>query len=133
MNQPEPFMRVFNREKAIERNVRIGARLHCARAHVRPNRAQFAREVGVDVSTIRKIEEGKRGVSRELMEHLAHALRISLDYLEWGSLNGVDPELAAFLEEHCQAELLGRPRKSLTTEAVRTPTTPMGISNRQGH
>lgn len=99
---------LYKGDEAKERHRGIGMRLRCARMFVEPNRAEFARKANVDVSTVRKIEQGDRSGSRLLLEHFAHLLRVSMEYLEWGSLSGVDPEMAAYLRANCQDELAGR-------------------------
>lgn len=75
----------------------IGKRVQWAREQVEPNRSEFARAIGVDVSTIRNIENGTRGASVALLQSICHSLRISFEYVLTGSLNGVDPVLARLL------------------------------------
>lgn len=77
--------------------VERGLRVRWARELVEPNRAQFARKLQVDTSTIRNIENGSRNPSLELLERICHALRISPDYVVKGRFTGVDPEMAALL------------------------------------
>lgn len=74
-----------------------GLRIRWAREIVEPNRLQFARKLGVDVTTIRDIETGKTNPGIELAWRLFHSIRIDLGYVVAGRLNGVDPELAALL------------------------------------
>jgi transcriptional regulator with XRE-family HTH domain len=74
-----------------------GLRIRWAREIVEPSRLQFARKLGVDVSTIRDIETGKTNPGIELAWRLFHSIRISLDYVVAGRLIGVDPELVALL------------------------------------
>jgi DNA-binding XRE family transcriptional regulator len=75
----------------------IGERIQWARNPVEPNRAAFARDLGVDRTTLQKIEDGDRAPSIFLVIELAHALRVSTDYILLGSLRGVDGELAGRL------------------------------------
>lgn len=74
-----------------------GRRIRWAREIVEPNRLDFARKLGVDVSTIRNIENGKANPGLQLAHRIFHSLRISLSYVVDGRLNGVDPELATML------------------------------------
>jgi transcriptional regulator with XRE-family HTH domain len=80
-----------------EKRAKRGERILWARQIVEPNRMEFARKLGIDVTTARDIESGKRNPGVELLYALCHSLRISLDYIVKGSLYGVDRELAAQL------------------------------------
>lgn len=86
----------------------LGKRLKWARELVEPNRSKFAQSLGVDVSTIRNIENGSRSPSVALLLYLCHTLRISIEYLLNGELRGVDGELAALLSVR-HPELMPRP------------------------
>jgi transcriptional regulator with XRE-family HTH domain len=109
----------------------LGKRLKWARELVEPNRAEFARSLGVDHSTIRNIENGTRGPSVALLMTICHSLRISFEYLLQGELRGVDGELAALLSAH-HPELrlppeqarskLGRDAGHSSARGARTPT-----------
>jgi transcriptional regulator with XRE-family HTH domain len=78
---------------------RIGQRVRWARELVSGETAtNLAAFLGVDTSSLRHIERGARLPSIHLLMTLCHALRISPQYLLWGSLEGVDPELAARLK-----------------------------------
>ena len=91
--------------------IEIGRRIRWARELVEPNRAAFARLMGVDTSTLTKIEDGSRAASIFNILDIAHRLRVTPDYILWGSLRGIDGELAALLvKEH--PELLERSRKA---------------------
>jgi transcriptional regulator with XRE-family HTH domain len=93
----------------------MGERILQAREIVEPNRSTFARAIGVDVATIRKIEDGTRVPSLFMLEHICHSLRISFDYVMDGSLNGVDPELAVLLiERYPQLRQRPEPRREST-------------------
>jgi len=74
-----------------------GARIRWAREILEPNRLEFARKLGVDVTTIRNIETGKTNPGLQLAQRICHSLRISLAYVVDGQLSGVDPEMAALL------------------------------------
>lgn len=71
-----------------------GERILWARKIVEPNRLEFSRKLGIDATTARDIETGRRNPGVELLYAICHSLRISLDYIVKGSLKGVDPELA---------------------------------------
>lgn len=75
----------------------VGQRLLWARELVEPNRAAFARSLGLDRSTVQKIEEGDRPPSIFNVLEFSHALRVTPDYLLTGSMRGIDGELAARL------------------------------------
>jgi len=74
-----------------------GERIRWAREILEPNRLDFARKLGVDVTTIRNIENGKANPGLQLAQRICHSLRISLSYVVDGLLTGVDPEMAALL------------------------------------
>jgi len=78
----------------------IGNRIRWARELVIPNRAEFARLEGIDPSTIAKIEDGSRPPSVFNVIGFARRLRVSADYILFGSMRGVDSELAALLALH---------------------------------
>jgi len=85
----------------------IGERLRWAREIIEPNRAAFAREIGVDRTTVQKIEDGDRPPSVFNILSFCHALHVSPNYLLLGSMQGMDGELAAALgARHPE---LGRP------------------------
>lgn len=75
----------------------IGKRIKWARELVEPNRAAFARAMGVDRSTLQKIEDGGRPPSIFNVLDIAHKLRVTPDYILKGTLKGVDGELAGLL------------------------------------
>lgn len=83
----------------------IGQRIKWARELVEPNRAEFARTLGVDRSTLQKIEDGTRAPSVFNILEISHILRISPDYILTGNLKGVDGEIAGRLV-HNHPELL---------------------------
>lgn len=75
----------------------VGKRIRWARELVQPNRAEFARLMGVDRSTVRDMESGRRPPSIFSVLELSHRLRVTPDYILLGTLRGVDGELAARL------------------------------------
>lgn len=73
----------------------IGKRIAWARELVIPNQSECARLLGVDASTLNKIERGDRAPSVFLIIALSNRLRVSTDFLLKGVLNGrTDEELA---------------------------------------
>lgn len=60
-----------------------------------PNQSECARLLGVDASTLNKIEKGDRAPNVFLIAALSNRLRVSTDFLLKGVLNGrTDEELA---------------------------------------
>ena len=112
----------------------LGIRLKWARVLVEPNRSDFAKSLGVDVSTIRNIENGTRGPSVQLLMAICHSLRISFEYLLQGDLRGVDGELAALLaEQHPELRpptdpIRGRPGKATPSNSVRGSKTQLMVA-----
>ena len=82
------------KEEAIE----FGNRLRWVRELYGDSPTRLAADAGVDTSTIRYIERGQRMPSVPLLKMLVHVLRISPQYLLYGSLEGVEPVLAAKLK-----------------------------------
>ncbi len=73
----------------------IGKRITWARELVFPNQSECARLLGVDASTLNKIEKGDRAPSVFLILSLSNRLRVSTDFLLKGVLNGrTDEEMA---------------------------------------
>lgn len=73
----------------------IGTRITWARELVFPNQSECARLLGVDASTLNKIEKGDRAPSVFLIMSLSNRLRVSTDFLLKGVLNGrTDGEMA---------------------------------------
>lgn len=89
-----------NPQDTMENRKARGMRIRWARELVEPTRTEAARKLGIDVSTLRYIEDGKTNPGVYLTLKLCHSLRISLDYIVAGTLTGVDPELAALLVAH---------------------------------
>lgn len=107
----------------------IGKRIKWARELVEPNRAAFARAMGVDKSTIQKIEGGERPPSVFNVLDLASRLRVSADYILHGSMRGVDGELAALLvarhpELTPKGPVGGKPYKATDADTSPKPTKP---------
>lgn len=75
----------------------IGERILWAREIVEPNRAKFARELGLDRTTVQKIEDGDRAPSVFNVLQFSHALRVTPNYILLGAMRDIDGELAARL------------------------------------
>lgn len=90
----------------------IGRRILWARELVEPNRAAFARLMGIHRTTLQKIEDGNRTPSIFNVIEIAHRLRVSTDYILIGTLRGVDGELAARLIQ-AHPELLQHNRTAM--------------------
>ena len=101
----------------------IGKRILWARELVEPNRAAFARLLGVDRSTLQKIEDGDRAPSVFNVLDISHRLRVSTDYILHGSLVGVDRELADMLVSR-HPDLLADSRRATGDGTSGTPRKP---------
>lgn len=75
----------------------VGMRIKWARELVEPNRSAFAKAMGVDRSTLQKIEDGDRAPSIFNVLDIANRLRVTPDYILMASLKGIDGELAGML------------------------------------
>jgi transcriptional regulator with XRE-family HTH domain len=91
-------MRLTPYEAQFDEAKLIGERLRWVRELVDATPTQLAADLGVDVSAVRHIERGVRSPSLVLLMTICHVLRISPQYLLWGRLEGIDPELAAKLK-----------------------------------
>jgi transcriptional regulator with XRE-family HTH domain len=89
----------------------VGRRMTWARSLVEPNRAEFARLCGVDASTLAKCEDGSRAPSIFLIRDYANRLRVSTDFLLFGTLIGIEPELERLLIAHHPELVLAPPDK----------------------
>lgn len=93
MNDPMAKHKRPNSLATVQRA--IGRRIAWARELVMPNQSECARLLGVDASTLNKIEKGDRAPSVFLIVALSNRLRVSTDFLLKGVLNGrTDEELA---------------------------------------
>ena len=88
-------------EKQRQKELALGVaeRLREARLLVGLSRTELAAACGVGESTIGHCENSIRLPSIHLLMSLCHVLRISPQYLMNGSLEAVDPELAARLKQ----------------------------------
>src|SRR6185437_8213857 len=75
----------------------IGHRIKWARLLITKNQAKFAREMGMDRSTYAHIERGSGAISAIMIIDLCKKLKVTPNYILYGSLKGVDGETAARL------------------------------------
>jgi transcriptional regulator with XRE-family HTH domain len=75
----------------------MGRRLRYVREALQLSTTELGADLGVDEAMIRHIETGRRGPSVPLIATLCHALRITPQYLFYGDVREVDPELQALL------------------------------------
>lgn len=108
----------------------FGRRLGWVRKMLGISPTRLAADIGVDSSSIRLIERGERMPSVHHMRSMCHTLRISPQYLMWGSLEGVEHELAASLKAaHPELNWPGTPTahdsiRSSSMSSARLPMTP---------
>ena len=76
----------------------VAERVRWARELAEATITELAADIGVDSTTIRHIEKGARLPSIHVLMSLCHVLRISPQYLLWGSLEGVDADIAVQLK-----------------------------------
>lgn len=91
-----PTMAKTKRTEAFTEMQRaVGVRIGWARELVYPNQAEFARLIGVDQSTLNKIEAGDRAPNIFIITEVSNRLRVSTDFLLKGTLVGrTDEEMA---------------------------------------
>jgi transcriptional regulator with XRE-family HTH domain len=104
----------------------VGQRIRWARECVEPNRAAFARLMGVDRTTLQKIEDGDRPPSIFNVLEIAHRLRVTCDFILTGSLRGVDGELAALLVSQ-HPELAPSNSRAKAADTFPKPKTPDAV------
>jgi DNA-binding XRE family transcriptional regulator len=89
----------------------IGRRLLWAREALQLSHMELAIDVGVNEAAIRHIEKGRRGPSLPLIATLCHTLRITPQYLFYGDVRDIDPELRrALLVRHPELRTPSMPR-----------------------
>lgn len=88
---------VYETQKEQAKN--IGKRERWARELVGLTPTELAADIGIDTTAIRHIERGVRLPSIHVLMSLCHTLRVSPQYLLWGSLEGVNQELAVRLKQ----------------------------------
>jgi transcriptional regulator with XRE-family HTH domain len=111
---------------------KIGERIQWARELVVPNRSEAARILGLDPSTLSKIEDGTRAPSIFNIIELANKLRVTADYLLRGHITSrMDEEMALKLAALHPELILSHGRKEPGTDMAQAsdtrplPTTPV--------
>jgi DNA-binding XRE family transcriptional regulator len=90
---------VFSHEEVATRLREVGRRITWARELAGMTQEALGKTVGVEISTINKIEKGTRCPSVVLLYAICDRLSVSFDYIMAGTLNGVDGALALRLVE----------------------------------
>lgn len=89
----------------------IGRRLQYVRLARGQTPTELGIDLGVDEALIRHIEKGRRGPSVPLIASLCHVLRITPQYLFYGDVRDIDPELRrVLLLEHPELRTPSQPR-----------------------
>lgn len=107
----------------------MGLRLRYVRQALGLTTTQLGADLGVADSAIRHIEKGRRGPSVPFIATLCHALRITPQYLFYGDVREIDPELReALLAAHPELRWASLPqpagkRSSLRRDTARPPMT----------
>lgn len=110
----------------------IGRRLHWVRQVRGQTLAQLGLDLGVNGTLIRHIESGRRGPSVPLIASMCHVLRITPQYLFYGDVRDIDPELRrALLVAHPELRSPSQPRfvgKRSTLDRTNAPRPKMALS-----
>lgn len=79
----------------------MGRRLRFVREALQMTTTELGADLGLDEAAIRHIEKGRRAPSVPLIATLCHVLRITPQYLFYGDIRDIDPELRDYLlREH---------------------------------
>ncbi|MDE6025042.1 MAG: helix-turn-helix domain-containing protein [Lachnospiraceae bacterium] len=62
----------------------IGKRIKALRCITGKTQLEVAREIGISVETIRKLEQGKRGLSLEILDSIKDYYGAELEYILYG-------------------------------------------------
>lgn len=107
----------------------MGRRLRFVREALQLTTTELGADLGLDEAAIRHIEKGRRAPSVPLIATLCHVLRITPQYLFYGDIRDIDPELrGVLLQEHPELRWPSLPqpagkRSSPRRGTARTPTT----------
>jgi DNA-binding XRE family transcriptional regulator len=100
----------------------VGKRMLWVRLLVEPNRAEVARWLRVDTSTLAKIEEGDRAPSIFTVMAYARHFRVSHDFLLAARLGPpTDPEIERLLIAHHPELVLGPSDRDTPTPSTAPP------------
>lgn len=109
----------------------MGRRVLYAREARELTTTELGARAGVDEAAIRHIEKGRRGPSVPLIATLCHILHITPQYLFYGDVEGIAPDLkATLLQKHPELKWPSLPRpagkwnKSRKGSLKRTRTRP---------
>lgn len=103
----------------------IGHRLLWVREALHLSHTQLAVDLGVDEAAIRHIEKGRRGPSVPLIATLCHVLRITPQYLFYGDVRDIDPELRrSLLAEHPELRRPSMPQPAGKRSSYRKSSVP---------
>lgn len=75
----------------------MGRRLRFVREALGLTTTELGADLGLDEAAIRHIEKGRRAPSVPLIATLCHVLRITPQYLFYGDIRDIDPELRDYL------------------------------------
>lgn len=82
----------------------VAPRVFAIREHLRMSKAEFAKAVGVDPSSLTKIEKGTAGLDIAVAERIATLYGFGLDFIYRGELNDVPlahrPEILNLMHTH---------------------------------
>lgn len=91
----------------IERRSRpdqVAPRVYAVREHLKLNKAQFAEAIGVDRSSLTKIEKGAAGLDIAVAERIAALYGFGLDFIYRGDLDDVPishrPSILSLMHNH---------------------------------
>ena len=103
----------------------IGRRLSWVREVLRLTPTELAVDLGIDEAAIRHIEKGRRGPSVPLIATLCHVLRITPQYLFYGDVRDIDPELRrSLLVRHPELRSPNLPRPAGKRSSSRKSSVP---------
>ncbi|MCM1171520.1 MAG: helix-turn-helix domain-containing protein [Clostridium sp.] len=64
--------------------IAVGRRLKCLRHMAGKTQMEVAREIGISVETVRKLEQGKKGASMEVLDLLRDYYDSKMDFIMYG-------------------------------------------------
>ena len=107
----------------LSHGARIGTRLRSARSSRDLTLASLSEQTGISVSTLSRLESGKRQPNLELLIPLAGALEVTLDELVTDAVP--DPRVAPRLDRRPGAVTYLLSRENAPTQTVRMVLTPV--------
>lgn len=64
--------------------IAVGRRLKCLRLMTGKTQMEVSKEIGVSIETIRKLEQGKKGASMEVLDSLRDYYGSKMDFILYG-------------------------------------------------